>query len=98
MRQHIPIDLKPYRTRVFSLGEVVRILRDSGLAAKCPTLVVQPAGYALLPIRVKWFPVPFARKLNQWVDRKHPPRLRDFISTLTRKASSCNKSTAKSFI
>lgn len=82
VRQWIPIGLKPYRTRNFSLSEVQRILRESGIAAKCPTLVVQPAGYALLPIRVKWFPVPFARKLNQWVDRKHPPRwIERFITT-----------------
>lgn len=81
VRQHIPIELKPYRTRTFSLGEVARILRESGIAAKCPTLVVRPNRYGLLPLRVKWFHVPFAIKLNDWIDHKQPPRwLQRFVT------------------
>jgi ubiquinone/menaquinone biosynthesis C-methylase UbiE len=74
VRQNIPFELKPYRTRYFSRGGVLRILRESCIAAKCPTLVMRPNRYAVVSTRVKWFRVPFAIQLNDWIDRKHPPR------------------------
>ncbi|MSQ13980.1 MAG: class I SAM-dependent methyltransferase [Dehalococcoidia bacterium] len=81
-RGRIPINLKPYRTRFFSRSEVVKVLRESGITAKCPSMVVRPAGYALLPTKVKWFSVPFAQRLNQWIDSKHPPGwMQRFVTT-----------------
>lgn len=73
VRGRIPINLKPFRTRFFSLGEVQSILRQSGILAKCSTLVLRPLGYALVPVRLKWFDIPFAGQVNRWIDRKHPP-------------------------
>jgi len=82
VRRNIPLDLKPYRTRFFTRGHVERILHESGIMDKCPTLVVRPAGYALLPLRVKWLRVPFARQVNAWVDLRHPPGwLKRFLIT-----------------
>ena len=73
VRRNIPLDLKPYRTRFFTRGHVERILHESGIMDKCPTLVVRPNRYALLPLRVKWLRVPFAQQVNDWIDRRRPP-------------------------
>jgi hypothetical protein len=51
----------------------MKLLNISGTSTKCPTLVVEPYGYLLLPTMVKGVSVPLACAINRWPNATNSP-------------------------
>lgn len=64
---------KPNRAKEYTRGELDRLMRDSGLAAKVGRYTIEPTVFALLPTRFRRHDLPLTRRINRLLDP--PPRV-----------------------
>lgn len=83
---NFPARLKPKRLRppnymkFWTRGEIERLIRDSGLAAKVGGFTIESASYTLLPKQVGPVPIPLARRVNAALGTP-PQRVGDVLAS-----------------